>query len=506
MNDEKLQELLAFGAESPQLDFKETCDLSKTRDRVELAKDIGSMQVDGGYIVVGADSSGVLTGRFTREQAKLFDEARLRQILAKWVSAPFDILSAVHDLDGTPAAVVYVAPNPKGMCIFRADGQYQEGPGRTTTVFREGDVFVRDGSQSRRWQQPDIDRIVDNIRASAKEQWRAELLDDFRELLQQGGAAQALARGPAAALTWQLDEDAFERVIIEQLRSGDTISLTLLLERMPADLDQLLSDLRGEEATTLLDRITCLLVLALGVGRQDVFDLTLRALVHVYNLTFDAHGMDRRLPAPLPTNQLRLEVIERVMAVGAYAVRRRGWDAVRKLVLQRGSGRGFVDGFWTNWIRHAHTMAARAELFAKVDDQGRRSEVGLLSFVLATAARLACVRPDLPSQNVAEDDRLIDSVVRFDVLAMLTVLAFASGDRDFPYYPNFAGFYWHRFEPTLAELIDDEGMREALHPGADDQLRADIKQMLQWAQQEGRRFAGGGPLGNARLRQFLELE
>lgn len=464
------------------------------------------MQVDGGYIVVGADSSGALTGRFSSEHAKLFDEARLRQILAKWIPAPFDILSAVHDLDGAVTAVVYVAPNPKGMCIFKADGQYQEASGKTATVFRDGDVFVRDGTQSRRGQQPDIDRIVDNIRASEKERWRGELLDDFRHLLQQGGAAQSLARGPAAALTWQLDEDSFESVIIEQLRSGDAIPLTLLLERVPAEFDQLLRDGRGDEATTLLDRITCLLVLALRVGRHDIFDLSLRALVEVYNLTFDAHGLDRQLRAPLPTNRLRLEVIERVMAVGAYAVRRRDWDAVRKLVLQRGSGRDFVDGFWTNWIRHAQTMASRSELFAQVDDQGRRTEVGLLSFVLATAARLTCLRPDLPSDTVAEDDRLVDSAVRFDALAMLTVLALAPGNRDFPYYPNFAGFYWYRFEPTLAQLVDDQRMRAALHPGTDDRLRADIKQMLQWAQQEGRPFGGGGPLENARLRQFLEVE
>lgn len=135
VNEEKLRELLAFGAESPMLDFKETCDLRETRDRVELAKDIGAMQVDGGYIVVGADSNGVLTGRLTEEQAALFDEARLRQILAKWLPAPFDLLAAVHQLEGMLAAVVYVAPNPKGMCIFKADGQYQDSSARTVTVF-----------------------------------------------------------------------------------------------------------------------------------------------------------------------------------------------------------------------------------------------------------------------------------------------------------------------------------------------------------------------------------
>lgn len=504
VNEEKLRELLAFGAESPMLDFKETCDLRETRARVELAKDVGAMQVDGGYILVGADSNGVLTGRLTDEQVALFDEARLRQILAKWLPAPFDLLAAVHNLEGILPAVVYVAPNPMGMCIFKADGQYQDASGRTVTVFRQGDVFVRDGTQSRRWQQPDIDRIVDKIRNSEKERWRGELLDDFRDLLQQGGAVQDLARAPAQALTWQLDEATFERVIVEQLRNNDTIPLTLLLERIPAELDHLLRVTRSDDATTMLDRVACLLVLALRVGRHDIFDAVLGALVQVYNLTFDAHGIDRQLPGPFHTNRLRLEIIKRVAAVGAYAVRRRDWVAVRKVVLQRGAGRDFTDGFYTNWIRHGQTMAAREGLLAQVDDQGRRTEVGLLSFVLGTATRLRCLTPDLPSDVGPEDDRLIDSVVQFDAFGMLTVLAHAPGDRDFPYYPNFAGFYWHRFEPSLAELIGDPVMRNALHPGTDEELRADLRQMLEWAQQEGRRLAGGGPLTNQRLLRFLQ--
>lgn len=128
----------------------------------------------------------------------------------------------------------------------------------------------------------------------------------------------------------------------------------------------------------------------------------------------------------------------------------------------------------------------------------------MLSFVLGTAARLRCLTPDLPSDVGAEDDRLIDSVVQFDALAMLAVLAHAPGDRDFPYYPNFAGFYWHRLEPSLAELIGDPVMRDVLHPGTDEGLRADVRQMLEWAQQEGRRFAGGGPLSNQRLLRFLQ--
>jgi hypothetical protein len=79
---DKLVQLLDEGAESETLDFKETCDLSSKSDQVETAKDTGAMQVDGGFFVIGSDSQGRPTGRFTDAQAKLFDEATLRAKLA----------------------------------------------------------------------------------------------------------------------------------------------------------------------------------------------------------------------------------------------------------------------------------------------------------------------------------------------------------------------------------------------------------------------------------------
>src|SRR5450755_4317225 len=62
VSDEKLSELLALQAEYPDLDYKRTVDLTVTEGTVELAKDIGAMQVRGGYIVIGVDGHGAPTG------------------------------------------------------------------------------------------------------------------------------------------------------------------------------------------------------------------------------------------------------------------------------------------------------------------------------------------------------------------------------------------------------------------------------------------------------------
>jgi hypothetical protein len=202
---DKLLQLLDEGAESETLDFKETCDLSFKEDQVEAAKDIGAMLVDGGFIVVGADSQGRSTGRFTEAQAKLFDEATLRAKLAKWIPEPFELKVRVHRHGGNLFALVYVGPNPKGCSIFRADGQYVKN-GKEVTVFRSGDIFMRHGTASERAQQHDLDRIF----ARAEQVWAEREGERFAAHLERALAAQQTAQ-TAAELSAQ------QRAVLEVL-------------------------------------------------------------------------------------------------------------------------------------------------------------------------------------------------------------------------------------------------------------------------------------------------
>ena len=91
VSDEKLSELLALGTEYPELDFKGKLDLSTKHDQVELAKDVGAMQVRGGYIVVGAKSDGTLTGELDGADLSRFDEAMLAPMMLKWLPAPLQL-------------------------------------------------------------------------------------------------------------------------------------------------------------------------------------------------------------------------------------------------------------------------------------------------------------------------------------------------------------------------------------------------------------------------------
>lgn len=498
VNREKLDELLELGAEHANLDFKEICDLGKTSDRVEIAKDIGAMQFDGGFIVIGADSSGVLTGKLTDPQAAMFDEAKLRSILGKWIDPPLDLLVAVHKVDTDNAVVIFVGPTPVGACVFSSDGQYEDPPGKPHTAFRQSDVFVRDGSQSRRWRQADVARFRAKIRASEKETWRREFAADIEVLVREGSTASTLAGGPASALTWQLDEATFERIVIEQLRRGDEIPLKLVLDTALTDADNLYLEGNEEELSTLLDRLASLLALVVRIELRDWIDRIIESLVAIYNLSLDSGGNQRHGAGGLDSSWLQLSVIERAMGVGALAVRREDWLTVRSIVLQTPSN--LAVPIYRNWIRHAQVMASRAGYLEQVDNRGGRAEVGLLSTVMATVDRLESLRPDLPSA----DERLLSSVVQFDFLAMITVLWSAAGDKDFPYYPSFARYYVHRIEPAAVQLVSDASMRSVLYPGSDKQLAEDLKLALDMGTREGVRFGGWRSLTNPQIIDFFQ--
>ncbi len=362
---DKLVQLLDEGAESATLDYKGTCDLSVTQDRVELAKDVGAMQVDSGFIVVGADSSGKPTGRFTAAQAALFDEATLRAKLREWIPEPLELAVAVHTHGGHQFAVIYVGHNPMGCCIFAADGQYGSGR-QQMTVFRKGDIFVRHGSASEAAQQHDLDRIWARVEKTWREKDRTRFADDLKRALAAAQIAQA-AVGPVAALTWKVDGKTFELLVLEQLRHGDEIPLRLLTSRMWQDAAALVGDGDREELGVLLDRLACLAAIGLEMDKPAVFDRAVWTLVKVYEQAFDANGMPlMRPPAPgIPAPELWLAVIERVIAVGAVAVRRRDWTAVRDLTLQAPRGEdhpnGRIEGHYGNWVRHAFTWAARTK-------------------------------------------------------------------------------------------------------------------------------------------------
>lgn len=156
-----LRQLLDRASEADVLDYKRRLDPNDRRDIVELAKDVAAMQSSGGHIVVGVDDRGIPSGHMTSALADRFDEAQLSHKLARYLPEPIGLLVARHDVDGHPVVLMQVLPSSAGFCVLKADGAYDRGGGRQELVFRQGDVFVRHGTRSERWQQFDVDRLFD---------------------------------------------------------------------------------------------------------------------------------------------------------------------------------------------------------------------------------------------------------------------------------------------------------------------------------------------------------
>jgi hypothetical protein len=484
----KLRQLLDEQHESEALDYKSKLSLDETRDLVELAKDVGAMQIDGGFIVIGADNNGNLTGQVTERDAKLLDEATVRPKLARYLPEPFEIRCAHYSIQGQRVGIIYVGPSAEGFCIFRADGNHPGG-----TSFRAGDVFARHGTSSEPWRQSDIRKIFEKRIAAEKENWRREFAA-YLEQTQLESQKQTLSRAPASALTWQLDEETFIGIITEQLRIEDVIPLTRLMNRLPNEAKVLVKSHRADDFLTLLDRLTCLAALFLNLDRTTEFSRTVTVLNKIYDIGFTDSGEGRSDLAIKPS-KFWLEIIRRVYALGGLAVRREDWSTVRTLILQ--CPKGLLAGdFYNNWLRHALTMASRAGDLQ--EQQGAHQiELPLLSLCQQIALQHPCLSED------ADEDSLLDSIVQFDVYFNVVALSLQSRTFGTDYYPNFSRFSSRRSDPAFRKIVEDPIVREVLAVGENDKLAATLRTLFKSARHESFKYSGWDGVFDSVVRAFM---
>lgn len=148
VDDDKLRELVAQGQESDCLEYVAACNLDERRDVVELASEIGALTARGGYLVLGLDDGGRPSGRMDARMAARFDDATVRDKLARYLP-DVDLHVGKHEDSGGYTVVMAVMPHPDGAVVFAADGAF-EHRGKQTVAFRKGELFVRHGSKSER--------------------------------------------------------------------------------------------------------------------------------------------------------------------------------------------------------------------------------------------------------------------------------------------------------------------------------------------------------------------
>jgi hypothetical protein len=149
------------------------------------------------------------------------------------------------------------------------------------------------------------------------------------------------------------------------------------------------------------------------------------------------------------------------------------------------------EGYDTNWLRHALTMASRAQKFEHED----ADKTSLLTLARAVVAQLDCLRPDAP-----DDEAILTSLTQFDILSNLVAIDDAETLRGRVFYTNFARFRQSRIQRAVERLLTDPTMREAIFSHDDEDLAAALPEVGRLASSEGWRYDGfegweGTPFG-----------
>lgn len=484
---EQLQYLLGHETETQTIDFKETQNLDDTKSVVELAKDVASMQIKGGYLVIGANSKGkpVAPGVPDADHQK-FDEANLRPKLAKYLPLPFELRTAIHTIDDCTFALICVVPRPDGFCVFAADGTYDEDK-KQRFVFRKGEVFARHGTTNERWTQSDVEQIRRQMTSRLKEEWWAEREEDQRrrEMISQG--ASQVASRPLANFTWRLDAAIFDAATLELFRSNDDIPIRRFLNEAVADVCVLIRSGEFDDLGIVIGRVVSIAAQAITYQRPQWFAEALDSLASIYRAGFDEHGVQR---TDGTSEDLWLIVLEHVLAIGALATRKHNWEAVRALATTPPGG---DSQYYASWMRHALTMAARSH---RLNDSK-----ALITRAAERIAEIPSLRPDLAP---TDSEAVISSLCQFDILAVLTIIAATHEKSGSDWYPNFARFYTVRSEPAVKQLLSDKTMRDTLFPLADAELAAALREVDRQSRYEGRRYAGWSGFDTDEVEAFLQ--
>lgn len=507
LSDEKLSELLTGRTEYFNLDFKRECDLASTRDKVELAKDVGAMGVAGAYILIGVDDDGSLSGALDDADTSLFDDASLRQKLSKYLPDPVQVSSRVAEVEGHKVIAICVSPNPAGCSVFKADGTYEAG-GRSTTAFRQGDIFWRDGTRSTRISQAGLEAVIERRLATEKETWledQRRIRAEERAEFETASRSRRLTEGPLGAVDLDLDPQDLNAAALEFLRDDDDIGFRNLLNdaKRRAAASVTTEDLDG--LNDVLDKFSCLGAVLLEYEQEEAFGRVVEVFVSIYAMPFgegDARrfGYASRIANTEWAPRVWLAVIEHIFGLGALAVRLENWSAVKTLALQLPRPLA-EDGYEHNWMRHALTMAARADHLYRDGEDGRRVSISLLSLARLVVQRLECLRMDLDGP---EDDQILTALAQYDFLSNVAALGDAGSFGSQVFYPNFARVRQERIQLLAERLLSDQALRADLYPGSDEQLALALQELGARAQEEGWRFDGFTGWPHTPVQEFID--
>lgn len=477
---ERLRALLERGVETEELDYKSTWDISSKPALLEICKDIAAMEAmpSGGHLVIGADDDGAPSGLFDEAAEADFDEQRVRSRVVAILGEPLALGVAFHRVGEHSYLLIRVEPHVDGYRIMSTQRGYDRA-GQQHVVWNEGDVLVRRGTSSVKWNQHEARATIERVVASRKEAWRSDIYETMR------ARSPVFDQGGYVDLSVPVPLESFEGTVLEVLRRQDYVGLSVLLRRLRSQTVRALGDAGDEEARSTqlnndLSRLDVLAATSARHGHQATYEACLRAYVDIY----------ARIDAMNPIFALGHEqVLMHAYALGAALLREERWSELSALARLKPIDTS--NGYWRTLLRKAEVTVARARVGE--DDSGGR--IGVIDRAKVYAERLFSLLDEY-----ATSDEVANSLLQFD---FSRGIATTSPGEQLGAYTNFAFYYTARIEPLVLRLIEEPGVRGALFGGTDAELKKVLQAMDKAAREQAFMFNAWEGFNDPRILHFL---
>jgi hypothetical protein len=186
LNDNVINELLNASVEHEHLDYKEDLDINTTFGIVSIAKDMLAMSNSGGgNIVIGVDKN------FNKKGLDLsfrVDEADFRNKISKYFNPKigFAFKEFTRDINNIQRkfAIISILPSDELVLPIK-DGNYERN-GRQMCEFRCGDIYIRDGSESKRADYFEVRRIINRLVFDKKIETQKRFIESINKIIEVG--------------------------------------------------------------------------------------------------------------------------------------------------------------------------------------------------------------------------------------------------------------------------------------------------------------------------------
>jgi hypothetical protein len=528
LSQERLLSLIKLKAEEDRLDYKTELNFSRnSKDKIEFVRDVVAFaNTDGGYIVLGVRevTDGSAPERYNPEglspaACNGLDVAKLGQQVESFMAERTNIQLQIHSLpevENKQFALIYVPPSPHKPVIMQKDGQYTDkATGKNETLFRAGDIFIRKNSCTTRVDQSDMRRLISEVRLREKGRWTEEILD-VRSLVQRLDKLIAVLsnitppdksplsdspRGDSNSYDetlLQLSPEVIQARITDLLERKKHISISRyikgankvfyehLIGDKETDENQLL-EARDNYLLPVLDNLTIIGAVVIEYQQWDLLSELQRAFYLLCRRAEKTESTNLRLSK----TWVWQEVMIRIYVLGALLVFREHWEQARALILQE------VD--WEDeynrlsfWSRYFLIMVSRA---------GELKENG---WVVPTVSYIDS-QPWASDFFMSDKDEITNSVIHFDFLQCVYVLAYPH-DKSFAHpYPGFKMFYQARVEPLLLKVISGGRLRDTLASVSDKALADIINAIVELTSRVPGHFGNWGrQWSDERIRTFIK--